>query len=95
MKILPEHFKVHRNFIIAPYAEVGLNLGELILDELFDSDGKYMDSNLSIGLTTNFNNRYGASVYYKTYKFKYTNNNSQIVYESNFDVVGVSVFFNL
>ncbi len=95
MRIFPENPNIHRNYIIAPYAEVGLNLGKLILDELFDSDAKYMDSTLSIGLITNFSKRYGASIYYKTYKFKYTNNNPQIVDEENFDVVGVSLFYNI
>ena len=78
------------NSQVSPYIEVGIDLGDSILDDLFDSGGRYIDTYFNVGLTLTTQNKIGVSIYHKKYDIDFNDIGRTPLQKVNLYMTGIS-----
>lgn len=86
------YFGVKANYLLSPYIEGGIDLGDWVLERMDSIDAVEIDVYGSIGLSLN-TDYFDVYLYYKKYNLTYDNGNGYInkYLSANFTLSGVGV----
>ena len=74
---------------ISPFVEFGVDLGDALLDKVFDGDGKDVDIYYSLGIRIKIKKTIGLSFYRKTYDLYFNEIDDPALQNANLDVTGI------
>lgn len=83
------------NYPISPFGEFGLDLGDALLDKIFEGDGQDIDVYFSFGLRLAIKKTIELSVYHKVYDLYFNEMNDPTLQNASLHMTGVNLAFYL
>lgn len=81
------------NYVISPFLEFGVDLGDTLLDKMFDGDGSDIDVYYSYGFRLTIDRTIGVSIYHKTYDLYFNELDDPALQNVTLDVSGVNISY--
>ena len=83
------------NYPISPFIELGLDIGDAILDKSSDGEILEVDIYYTAGITITFDKAFDISLYHKTYNLYFTEITDTTRQDVHINITGISVSFYL
>ena len=83
------------NYPVAPFLELGIDLGDALEDKIFEGDSLDVDMYYSIGLTFTYKKAFDVSLYHKTYDLYFSEILDTTIQNVSIDITGISISFYL
>lgn len=94
-KIYPLHAFVNYSFdyAISPYIEFGMDLGDWIIDEIFDGKGENIDIYYSLGVELRLKKTVAVALYHKVYDLRFSEKNNSGSQNAMISLTGISLTY--